>query len=132
MKYERFIGLVQHRAKLPTTEDAVTAIRTTLETLAEKLSADEVKDLGSQLPREIRRFLTLSTNNQQGFHLAEFFSRVAERECRPISEATYHARVVIEVLTEAVSAGEIGDVRRQLPADFAPLFDAGSTGPLFG
>jgi uncharacterized protein (DUF2267 family) len=38
--------------------------------------------------------------------------------------------VVIEVLQEAVSAGEIEDVRAQLPAEFDPLFDSGSEGTL--
>ncbi len=131
MKYERFIGLVQNRAKLASAEDAVTAIRATLETLSERLSVDESKDLGSQLPREIRHFLA-SNEVGQSFHLHEFFARVAEREERPLPVATYHARVVIEVLSEAVSAGEIDDVRRQLSSDYAPLFEAGSKGRLFG
>jgi uncharacterized protein (DUF2267 family) len=42
--------------------------------------------------------------------------------------AAFHARAVIEVLSEAVSKGELDDVRAQLPAEFDRLFEAGSTG----
>lgn len=36
--------------------------------------------------------------------------------------------MVIEVLGEAISPGEMNDIRAQLPEEFAPLFEAGSTG----
>ncbi len=45
-------------------------------------------------------------------------------------EAVYHARAVIEVLSEAVSKGEMDDVRAQLPAEFDRLFEAGRRGHL--
>jgi len=47
---------------------------------------------------------------------------VAEREGIDVGKAGYHARVVIEMLGEAVSLGEMRDVHAQLPADFDPLF----------
>jgi len=42
----------------------------------------------------------------------------------------HHARAVISVLTEAVSNGEIDDLRSGLPEEYAPLFEAGSEGEL--
>ncbi len=44
--------------------------------------------------------------------------------------AVYHARVVMEVLQEGVTEGEMGDVRSQLPAEYDPLFEAGSQGEM--
>ena len=45
-------------------------------------------------------------------------------------DAAFHARVVVEVLGEALTAGEMDDVRAQLPDNYAPLFEAGSEGDL--
>lgn len=45
-----------------------------------------------------------------------------------LPDAVHHARVVIEVLSEAISTGEIDDIRSQLPSEFDPLFEAGSKG----
>ncbi|MFL5654577.1 MAG: DUF2267 domain-containing protein [Ktedonobacteraceae bacterium] len=62
--------------------------------------------------------------------LDEFFELVSEREGVDLPDATFHARVVIGVLTEAVSLGEIQDVRVQLPAAFAQLFNVANEGDL--
>ena len=62
--------------------------------------------------------------------LDEFFELVSEREGVDLADATLHARVVIGVLTEAVSQGEIKDVRVQLPAAFAQLFNVENEGDL--
>ena len=62
--------------------------------------------------------------------LDEFFELVSEREGVDLPDATFHARVVIGVLTEAVSLGEIKDVRVQLPAAFAQLFNVENEGDL--
>jgi uncharacterized protein (DUF2267 family) len=37
---------------------------------------------------------------------------------------------VISVVTDAVSEGQIANVRQQLPEEYAPLFDAGSEGEM--
>ena len=58
----------------------------------------------------------------------EFFQRVARREGTALPDAIFHAHVVIEVLGEAVSPGEMDDVLAQLPAEYDRLFEAGSLG----
>lgn len=44
--------------------------------------------------------------------------------------ATFHARAVMDVLSEAVTAGELKDVLSQLPESYEPLFEAGSEGDM--
>lgn len=44
------------------------------------------------------------------------------------AKAAFHARVVITLLEEAVSYGEIKDIIDPLPADYKLLFAAGSEG----
>ena len=132
MQFDEFVGQVQSRARLASKGEALAAIRATLETLAQRLAGGEADHLASQLPREIGVYLQAvsDTDGGQRFTLDEFFQRVSEREKAALPAAAYHARVVVELLREAVSAGEIADLRSQLPDDYQPLFEAGSSGRL--
>lgn len=131
MDYDRFIGLVQSRARLASTGEAVAAIRATLSTLAERIDPHEAHDLAAQLPQEIGVFLEGNRSDTgERFSFGEFCQRVAAREHVDPPQAVHLARCVIETLEEAASAGEIRDVRSQLPEGFMPLFDSGSQGRL--
>ena len=131
MRYDEFLGHVQHRARLGSRGEAERATRATLETLAERLVGGEAHDLASQLPAELAHSLQLpDAGIGVKLTLDEFFELVREREGVELEEATLHARVVIGVLTEAVSQGEIKDVRVQLPAAFAQLFNVENEGDL--
>ena len=131
MRYDEFLGHVQHRALLGSRGEAERATRATLETLAERLVGGEAHDLASQLPPELAHTLQLpDAGIGAKLTLDEFFALVSEREGVELEEATLHARVVIGVLTEAVSMGEINDVRVQLPAAFAQLFNVENEGDL--
>jgi uncharacterized protein (DUF2267 family) len=131
VRYDEFLGHVQHRARLGSRGEAERATRATLETLAERLVGGEAHDLASQLPPELARSLQLpDAGIGAKLTLEEFFALVSEREGVELEEATLHARIVIGVLTETVSMGEIKDVRVQLPAAFAQLFNVENEGDL--
>jgi uncharacterized protein (DUF2267 family) len=131
VRYDEFLGHVQHRARLGSRAEAERAARATLETLAERLVGGEAHDLASQLPPELACSLQLpDAGIGAKLALDEFFALVSEREGVELEEATLHARVVIGVLTEAVSMGEIKDVRVQLPAALAQLFNVENEGDL--
>ena len=127
MKHDQFIGQVQHHARLSSRGEAERATRATLETLAEHLVGGEADDLDAKLPLEIGEHLRWRSWRGERFSLAEFFQRVSMREGVDLPEATFHVRAVMEVVREAVSQGEIDDVRAQLPREFDPLFEGGST-----
>jgi uncharacterized protein (DUF2267 family) len=130
MQLHEFLGQVQHRAQMASLEDALHATRATLSTLAERLQGNEPEHLGAQLPAELKEFLRApGSGSGERFSSTEFFHRVCQKEGVDLPIAVYHARVVLEVLKEAVSPGEIDDVRAQLPADWQRLFE-GSTGRL--
>ncbi|NPV08641.1 MAG: DUF2267 domain-containing protein [Anaerolineae bacterium] len=125
MQYDEFVGKVQNRARLPSTGEAVRAVHATLETLAQRLFGGEAEDLAAQLPREIGSYLReADRSRQESFGLDEFYRRVAEHAGPGLDypDAVFRARVVMSVLTEAVSPGEIRDMRAQLPAEFNHLF----------
>lgn len=125
MRYDQFVSRVQHRAGLGTQQAAVAAIRATLETLAERLKGGEAEHLAAQLPQELAFYLRPSLVGSGTFSLDEFFSRVGRREGVDEAAAAEHAKAIAGVLQEAVSPGEIADVRTQLPKEFAPLFGDG-------
>jgi uncharacterized protein (DUF2267 family) len=131
LNYDEFVGQVQYHARLASGGDAVRAIRATLETLADRLSGGEADQLAAQLPREIGEYLRREALGDlyQGerFDLNQFYQRVAERERIPFLDAVFHARAVMQVLEQAVSPGEMDDVRAQLPKKYAPLFESWSS-----
>ncbi|MFW6182414.1 MAG: DUF2267 domain-containing protein [Chloroflexota bacterium] len=131
MQFEQFVGEVQNRARLGSQGAAMRAICATLETLGERLHGEEAENLGAQLPSALAAYLRLA-RRKETFGIQEFFKRIAEREGQGVDEpgAAHHARVVIEVLQEAVSSGQIADARAQLPKEYDALFEAGSTGTM--
>ncbi len=129
MKYDEFVGEVANRARLPSRGDAVQAIRATLGTLAERIKADEADDLAAQLPDELGAFLK-DVESTERFSVEDFFVRVAAKESADLPDAVHHARAVVDVLRQAVTTGELEDVRAQLPDSYGPLFEAGSEGEM--
>jgi uncharacterized protein (DUF2267 family) len=131
MKYDEFISQVCKRADITERAEAERAVAATLETLGQRMSGGEPKDLASQLPPEIAMFLQQpETGVGEDFSLDEFFWRISQREGVDLSEATFHARVVIALLSETVTMGEVQNVQAQLPNDFAKLFDVQNEGSL--
>ncbi len=129
MQYDQFVGQVQNRARLASSGEAVGAIRATLQTLGEHLFGGEAENVAAQLPPELGIYL-LEGVPADGFSLKEFFQRVSAREGVDLPIATYHTRVVMEILEEAVSPGLMGKVRDQFPAEYDQLFRSGSRGKM--
>lgn len=122
MKYEDFLGQVQHRARLASQEDAVRATRATLETFGERLCGGSADNLAAQLPMEIGHFLRTPPYHGR-FSVEDFYQRVAEREGRELSDAVFHAKVVLNLIEEAVDAGEMKKIRAQLPEEWKTIMD---------
>jgi uncharacterized protein (DUF2267 family) len=129
MQTQSFLGQVQHKAHLPTLDDALRATRATLETLAERLGPDEAHHLAAQLPREVQYCLLTGVAAPERFSSDEFLGRVSAREGVDLPESVHHARAVLDVLSDAVSSGEMMNVLDRLPDDYARLF-VGSEGKM--
>jgi len=133
MKYDEFIAQVERRTGLDSRDAAIRATSATLETLAERLAGGEAKDLASQLPPEIGVYLQQPfAGAGEPFSLDEFFQRVSKREGVSLADATYHARIIIALISEVVTMGEIENVRSQLPTNFRELFDVEYEGQVPG
>ncbi len=93
----------------------------------------EPRLLASQLPPEIGVYLQQPfAGAGESFSLDEFFQRVSNREGVPVQDAAYHARIIIALITEVVTMGEIENVRSQLPTEFRQLFDVQDEGQIPG
>jgi len=128
MDHDHFIGQVQHHARLSSRGDAERITRATLETLAERLGGAEPDNLADQLPQEIGHHLRAGPEKGAGqrMNFKEFVERAQEREEWPSADypdVVQHVRAVFATLQQAASAGELAQVRQQLPEDFAPLFE---------
>ena len=129
MNYDQFVGEVQNRARLPSRGDTVRAIQATLETLAERIAKGEADDMAAQLPPELSTFLE-GAEKTESFSADDFILRVAAKESADVPDAAHHVRAVLDVLQEAVTTGELEDIRGQLPDNYQPLFEAGSEGEM--
>lgn len=126
MQYSEFLRRVEeqiaaNRSVSDARREAENAITATLETLNERISGGEARDLAAQLPQEIQPALRPKAEEAEGFSLEEFYRRVAEREGVDIETARIDASAVMRVLREAVTPGELDDVMAQLPKDFTFL-----------
>ncbi|MFB6165738.1 MAG: DUF2267 domain-containing protein [Haloarculaceae archaeon] len=117
MDFDDFLGRVQDRAQLESTGHALQVTRITLDTLGERIQPGEATDLAAQLPAEIDRLVT-AVSPAENFDFERFVDRLVSRggyDPDDRADAVFHAQVVLDVVGEAVSGGELDDLRAQLP-----------------
>jgi len=131
MSTRAFVSRVAHRAGI----DDAAALRVAeavLETLAERITAGEVRDLTARLPVRLHGSL------KQGVAQAgpatrrmspdEFLRRVEQRASVDPDQVRDYVRAVLATVREAAGA-EFLDVTVQLPAGYGDLLAAGFSGP---
>jgi uncharacterized protein (DUF2267 family) len=134
VEHDEFIGQVQARARLDSRGAAESATRATLETVAERIPGGLADNLAAELPQEIgehlRRVVAAPDVPVHGerFDRREFIARVAARSGADEPKAAHEARVVMEVVSEAVSEGALNKILASVPEDVSGLLTAGSTG----
>jgi uncharacterized protein (DUF2267 family) len=94
--------------------------RTTLVTLGTRISPGEADDLAAQLPDSLAGCLQHESKPCR-FGPDEFKRRVARILPLANDQAGPAVKAVFSVLAEAVSEGELRQVRGQLGADYEPL-----------
>jgi len=123
MDYHQFLTIVERAGGVP--EDAVVrAVSATLQTLAERLSVGQARDLVVELPPELGPLL-FTDGPAERFDVDEFLRRVAERTDTDIPAATRAARGVFTALARAASARQFAGVVAELPQDFLVVLPTG-------
>lgn len=131
MKYDAFIGQVQHHIRGSSRGEAEEATRAFLETLGQRLPAELVDKMAEQLPHPMARWLrTLEPYTK--LRLDEFLDRVSLREgiARPLADD--HARAVVRMLEAALAGGAMDKIRESLPQEFEPLVAGAGRHPEHG
>jgi len=108
-------------------QKAYLAMRAALHALRDRLTTDEVAQLGAQLPMLMRGFYyegwDPSDKPLKERHRDQFLARIAQEfpgdECNDPERV---ARAVFLTLASRVSAGEIEDVQQVLPAELKDLW----------
>jgi uncharacterized protein (DUF2267 family) len=119
VSYGGFLSRVEREAGL-TRHQAERAVQATLQTLGERLSSGEARDLAAELPPELAAMLATDTK-AQALDLEEFMRRVGEREGADVAEAQEHVRAVLAALGQTISQKELHDIASELPKGFAAL-----------
>lgn len=108
LKRDEFVQRVQDIGELSSREEAERAIKAALETLKQRLAGYDPDNLAAQLPEDLADSLR-GEGGREGFGLAEFYRRFAQKEGVKESQAIRYAQAVALVLQEAVTTGEMDD-----------------------
>jgi uncharacterized protein (DUF2267 family) len=119
-RYERFVTTIEQLAGLPWNA-AERVAQATLQTLGERISGAEARELAGELPGELRGWLLDASERHENFDAEEFVRRVAEREQTDMQTAERHARVALTALARLVRGDELDRLAARLPDEYARL-----------
>ena len=121
MKYPEFIATVAERARDIPKDEAEAVTRATLQTLGERITGGEARDLAAQLPKDLQPYLESAPEPPEPFGLDEFIRKVSERAGVSPDDARDGVHAVVQTLQDAVTFGEFEDVMSQVPKEFWAL-----------
>jgi uncharacterized protein (DUF2267 family) len=126
MKDEELISAIRKNSDLDDVERIKEAARATLSVLGQRVSGEEPRHLGAQLPPTFGEMLP-NEGGGESFDLDEFYRRVAEMEGHGCSnqDARRHAKAVVAAVKSAVTPGEFDDLVSQLPSEYGELVGTG-------
>ena len=123
MTYDDLLGRVAVGAGLEK-DEANRVTRAFFQTLAKRLGNDEAREFATQLPAELQDTLAPTDPDVEQFSTDEFLQRVGEDAGIEPARVEQAAHAVWRAVHDAVSKGELGDVKSQLPDTFVKLFEA--------
>jgi uncharacterized protein (DUF2267 family) len=118
---EDFLGQVRQAGRLASTDEAASAARATLSTLADRITAGQAQDIALHLPDELRVHLAGAPEKAASFDRTTFLDRIAAAEQTDRPTAERHARAVLTAVRETVPQREFSDMLGQLPSDIGRL-----------
>jgi uncharacterized protein (DUF2267 family) len=121
--YRRFVNEFRTESTLPSVDQADTALTIVLSALVRRLTADEAKDLIAQLPLRIgERLRGLPPGPDKSITAEGILAELSERLGVASARASDVLDAVVRTLDANVSAGQMQDVRHQLPKDLRSVF----------
>ena len=118
---ESFINEVCWRTGIRSPESAGRAIRAALSTVGGRLTAEDAQTVAEELPPVLAAMVG-GVHRHAEFDVRELYAAVQEEEGSSPGAAFEHAKVVCEVLSEAVSEPTRIRLQARLPPEWAQLF----------
>lgn len=119
MQYRQIVKKVQDYSGFSDSE-AERALRIIVEKIASRLTKGERKGFASQLPTELEG-LALTEQDTQHFSADQMLDELCELENINKGRAKKQVFAVWRALKDAISPGEIKDIKAQLPEDMAAI-----------
>ena len=117
MTYRELVKQVQHYSGFSARESEK-ALKLFVRKLAARLTIDERKDLASQLPRGLHK-VAMTDESTDVSTATDFIQQICEEGNVGESRAKRQSMSAWLALKDAVSKGEIEDIKAQLPRDLA-------------
>jgi uncharacterized protein (DUF2267 family) len=102
VNYAEFVDSVAERLNISPAQ-AETLTQATAQTLGERLTGGDSRDVAAQLPRELAAFVAKKREPAETFDLAEFVRRVSVRAAVPRDLAERAVPAVFQTLHDAVN-----------------------------
>lgn len=126
--YRRMLNQVQADAALDTGEQAETVLEVVLSSLVRRLTPDEAKDVIAQLPSTLQAPLrTLPPGPDKRITRETIQAELVRRLDVEPARAARLLSAVGATIAQSVSAGQMKDVRGQLPDDLRGVFSESAT-----
>lgn len=125
MQYSQFMVSVRRLGDFTDDNHVEQAVVATLSGLGQQLAGNESQNLTTDLPIELQELLIQRVGNGDG-NMHAFLLRIAEEEgfgCET-DQARVHVEAVLSTLTDWIDSSALAELRAQLPADYAILFEA--------
>jgi CBS domain-containing protein/uncharacterized protein (DUF2267 family) len=124
--YGRLLGQVREKAALETADEAETALEVVLESVVQRLTPDEADDLIAQLPSLLQPALeALPPGPDKSITRATIERELSRRLDVEPERAEQLLGAVGATIADSVSAGQMEDVRGQLPKELRNAFTSG-------
>jgi CBS domain-containing protein/uncharacterized protein (DUF2267 family) len=121
--YRRFLNEFRTESTLPSVDQADTALLLVLSALVRRLTTDEAKDLIAQIPLRIgERLRALPPGPDKSITAKGIQAELADRLGVASARASEVLEAVVKTLDANVSAGQMQNVRDQLPKDLRTVF----------
>ena len=127
--YARLLNQVRSEASLTSADEAEIALDVVLESVVRRLTPDEADDLIAQLPSLLQPSLHALAAGPDKEVTRDTIERELGRRLEVEPERAAHVlRCIGGTLAQNVSAGQMEDVRRQLPAELRGVFSSAGAG----
>lgn len=123
MSTDAIIDGIRHRTDIDSDEQAEAALDEVLETLGERISREEGKDLAYFLPADLEvEPVDWDSASEGDFDVDEFLDRMRERAgADSRQQAQTWAQAVLDALEDEIPEPELERVETQLPQEYDTL-----------